>query len=173
MGQAWCTHHIVLPNETRINLRIAGVSIVSLQDSETESETAEKGDTLLLGDAISLLGVAFYGCYTTLLKLRIQHESRVDMTLFFGFVGLYCLVFLWPFIMILSVLGVEPLELPPSTAATLCIIVNTPLVIFVDYLGKHGDNIYIRLSVDLGYVDDVSVDRDDGIEFEYTPGVTG
>ena len=87
---------------------------------------------MLLGDAISLLGAAFYGCYTTLLKLRIQHESRVDMTLFFGFVGLYCLVFLWPFIIILSVLGVEPLELPPSTAATLCIIVNIALVIFVD-----------------------------------------
>ena len=80
---------------------------------------------LLLGDALSLLGAAFYGCYTTLLKLRLQHESRVDMTLFFGFVGLYCLIFFWPFIIILSVLGVEPFELPPSTTATLCILVIT------------------------------------------------
>jgi solute carrier family 35 protein F5 len=102
---------------------ISGVTIVSLQDSESASAATDKGKLILFGDAIALLGAAFYGCYTTLLKLRIQHESRVDMTLFFGFVGLYCLIFLWPFIIILSVLDVEPFELPPSTAVTLLIIV--------------------------------------------------
>lgn len=96
---------------------------MSLQDSEIEDQSAEEGKMVLLGDAIALLGAAFYGCYTTLLKLRIHHESRVNMTLFFGFVGLYCLIFLWPFIIILSVLGVEPFELPPSKAATICILV--------------------------------------------------
>jgi solute carrier family 35, member F5 len=106
---------------------ISGVTIVSLQDSESASAATDKGKLLLFGDAIALLGAAFYGCYTTLLKLRIQHESRVDMTLFFGFVGLYCLIFLWPFIIILSVLGVEPFELPPSTAVTLLIIVRSLL----------------------------------------------
>ena len=97
-----------------------------------EDESAEKGKMVLLGDAISLLGAAFYGCYTTLLKLRIHHESRVNMTLFFGFVGLYCLVFLWPFIIVLSVLGIEPFELPPSKATTICIIVLLPSRNFVD-----------------------------------------
>jgi solute carrier family 35 protein F5 len=111
------------PHDIYLTCRIAGVSIVSLQDSEIKDESAEKGRIVLLGDAIALLGAAFYGCYTTLLKLRIHHESRVNMTLFFGFVGLYCLVFLWPFIIILSVLGVEPFELPPSKTATICIVV--------------------------------------------------
>jgi solute carrier family 35 protein F5 len=80
---------------------------------------------LLFGDFIALLAAGFYGCYTTLLKLRIHHESRVDMALFFGYVGLYCLIFLWPFIIVLSVLGIEPFELPPSKTVTFFIIVRT------------------------------------------------
>jgi len=108
-----------------INDRITGVTIVSLRDSESETASSAEGTIILLGDFIALLGAGFYGCYTTLLKLRIQHESRVDMTLFFGFVGLYCLIFLWPFIVVLSVLGVEPFELPPSNAVTYCILVTS------------------------------------------------
>jgi solute carrier family 35, member F5 len=100
-----------------------GVTIVSLQDSEAVSASSTKGQLLLLGDFIALLGAAFYGCYTTLLKLGIQHESRVDMTLFFGFVGLYCLIFLWPFHIVFSLLGIEPLELPPTSSVTYCILV--------------------------------------------------
>jgi solute carrier family 35 protein F5 len=100
-----------------------GVTIVSLQDSDAASVTNAKGQLLLLGDAIALLAAALYGSYTTLLKLRIQHESRVDMTLFFGFVGLFCLIFLWPFLFVMSVVGIEPFELPPSKAVMFCIIV--------------------------------------------------
>lgn len=99
-----------------------GVTIVSLQDSDEANPSSEK--RLLLGDAIALLAAALYGSYTTLVKLRIKHESRVDMTLFFGFVGLFCLIFLWPFMIVLSVLGIEPFELPPSRAIAVCIIVN-------------------------------------------------
>jgi solute carrier family 35, member F5 len=104
-----------------------GVTIVSLQDSDEGTSSAEK--RLVLGDAIALLAAALYGSYTTLVKLRIKHESRVDMTLFFGFVGLFCLIFLWPFIIVLSVLGVEPFELPPSRAIALSIIVCHPFSI--------------------------------------------
>lgn len=104
--------------------RVSGVTIVSLKDSEQENAEENPGRLFLLGDFVALLGAGFYGCYTTLLKLRLQHESRVDMTLFFGFVGLYCLVFLWPFIFILSALGIEPFELPPSAAVTYCVIVS-------------------------------------------------
>jgi len=100
-----------------------GVTVVSLRDADTAGASEAEGKILLLGDFIALLGAGFYGCYTTLLKLRIHHESRVDMTLFFGYVGLYCLIFLWPFIIILSVLGIEPFELPPSKTVTFFIIV--------------------------------------------------
>jgi solute carrier family 35, member F5 len=74
----------------------------------------EDGKHFILGDGLALLGAAFYGCYTTLLKFRIPHENRVDMPLFFGFVGLFCLLTFWIFIPVLSILGIEPFELPPS-----------------------------------------------------------
>ena len=103
--------------------RITGVTIVSLQDSESANASSEDGKLLLFGDFIALLAAGFYGCYTTLVKLRVQHESRVDMTLFFGFVGLFCLIFLWPFIFILSATEIEPFELPPSNSVTYCVLV--------------------------------------------------
>lgn len=101
------------------------MTLVSLQDSKSENKTST--DSQLLGDFVALLGAGFYGCYTTLLKLRIQHENRVDMTLFLGFVGLYCIIFFWPFIFILSAFGIEPFELPPSSAVTYCVLVDTSL----------------------------------------------
>lgn len=100
------------------------MTIVSLQDAEATSAPSAEASLLPLGDFIALLGAGFYGCYTTLLKLRIQHESRVDMTLFFGFVGLYCLIFIWPFNIVLSLLRIEPLELPPSKSVTYCLLVS-------------------------------------------------
>jgi solute carrier family 35 protein F5 len=96
-----------------------------MQDADAAHASLAEGRMLLFGDFIALLAAGFYGCYTTLLKLRIHHESRVDMALFFGYVGLYCLIFLWPFIIVLSVLGIEPFELPPSKTVTFFILVRT------------------------------------------------
>jgi len=125
LGQTGSLSNIVrcLTNE-RSHYSVTGVTIVSLQDSDAENIGPRSGSIVLLGDAIALLGAGFYGCYTTLVKLRIHHESRVDMPLFFGFVGLFCFLFLWPFIFILSAIGVEPFELPPSHSVTICILVN-------------------------------------------------
>jgi solute carrier family 35, member F5 len=96
---------------------------VSLKDSEDDANAPSQESLPLLGDFMATLGAAMYGIYTTLLKLRIHHESRVDMPLFFGFVGAYCLFSLFPFIFILSFLGIEPFEWPQSTSITICILV--------------------------------------------------
>ena len=143
------------------------MTIVSLQDSEAANAFSARAKLLLLGDFIALLGAAFYGCYTTLLKLQIQHESRVDMTLFLGFVGLYCLVFFWPFNVVLSVLGIEPLELPPTRAVTFCVIVSSSFEWSL-IPGEHDNHVCFRLPLGSRNVDDVTVDCDDGFEFEYT-----
>jgi len=100
------------------------VTIVALQDSQSTNALSTDGRAVVVGDFIALLGAGFYGCYTTLLKLRIQHESRVDMTLFFGFVGLYCLIFFWPVNVALAAIGVETLELPPTRAVVVCVLVH-------------------------------------------------
>lgn len=48
------------------------------------------------------------------MKKRVGNEDRVNMPLFFGFVGLFNLVFLWPGFFLLHFTGVETFKLPPT-----------------------------------------------------------
>ncbi|KAF9354853.1 hypothetical protein BGX26_007265 [Mortierella sp. AD094] len=89
----------------------------------------------LFGDFLALMSALFYGCYTVLLKVRIQNESRVNMSLFFGFVGLFNLVLLWPMFGVLHWTGVEPFELPKDSKVIWMIGINAIVGTFVsDYL---------------------------------------
>ena len=78
----------------------------------------------MLGDALALLSALFYALYVILLKARIKEESRIDMQLFFGFVGLFNIMMLWPFAVILHFAGVETLALPPTKAAWVAVLIN-------------------------------------------------
>ena len=71
----------------------------------------------ILGDFLALLSAAFYAFYVILLKVRIRQESRINMQLFFGLVGLFNLLFLWPLGLILHYTGAEPFELPSGGGA--------------------------------------------------------
>ncbi|KAF9914685.1 hypothetical protein BX616_007777 [Lobosporangium transversale] len=134
---------------------VAGVALVSESDrgeSGTNNfmfsvfETASAGlaedsakptspSAPLFGDFLALMSAMFYGCYTVLLKLRIQNESRVNMSLFFGFVGLFNIVLLWPMFGVLHWTGIEPFELPSDTKVIWMIGVNAIVGTFVsDYL---------------------------------------
>lgn len=78
----------------------------------------------LVGDFLALLGAIFYGCYTTLLKLKIGSEDRIDMTLFFGFVGAFNVLLLWPIIPILNYVGLETFEIPMNPTLWAVILLN-------------------------------------------------
>lgn len=78
----------------------------------------------LIGDILALLGAVFYGCYTTLLKLRIGSEDRIDMPLFFGFVGAFNVLLLWPLIPILNYIGLETFQMPMNATLWFIILLN-------------------------------------------------
>ena len=78
----------------------------------------------LLGDFFALSSAMFYAFYVTLLKVRIRRESRINMQLFFGFVGLFNILFLWPLGLILHYTGAETFELPSDSKAIGGILVN-------------------------------------------------
>ncbi|KAI9316055.1 hypothetical protein BX666DRAFT_1954441 [Dichotomocladium elegans] len=87
------------------------------------------------GDLLALTGAFFYGLYTTLLKLRIGDESRINMPLFFGYVGVFNILLLWPFIPILHWTNVETFELPPSGMIWAILLLNAFIGTFLsDYL---------------------------------------
>lgn len=78
----------------------------------------------LFGDLLALLSAVFYAFYVTLLKVRIRRESRINMQLFFGFVGFFNILFLWPIGLILHYTGAETFELPSDGKAIGGILVN-------------------------------------------------
>lgn len=118
-----------------------GILLVTRSDSKlthlkplpgSTQAVEEKNDAvkILIGNVLALLGALLYGIYSTLLKRKVKDESRVNMKIFFGFVGLFTLVFLWPSMFILHYLGWETFELP-STKRVLSIVVANCLITFV------------------------------------------
>jgi solute carrier family 35 protein F5 len=83
----------------------------------------------LLGDMLALISAIFYALYVILLKVRIRAESRVDMQLFFGFVGLFNIILCWPIGIVLHLTGTETLELPTTMRIVSAILINVSNVL--------------------------------------------
>jgi len=88
----------------------------------------------LLGDLLALLSAMFYALYVVLLKVRIREESRIDMQLFFGFVGLIDILFCWPMGLFLHFIGVERFELPTARQAIIGILLNMGITLSSDFI---------------------------------------
>lgn len=78
----------------------------------------------IFGDALALLSALFYALYVTLLKVRIRSEERIDMQVFFGFVGLFNILACWPIGVVLHLTGVEPFQLPSTSKAVMALLIN-------------------------------------------------
>jgi hypothetical protein len=81
----------------------------------------------IVGDALALLSAIFYAFYVTLLKVRIRNESRIDMQLFFGFLGLFNIITCWPIGILLHFIGAEIFEMPRSRSVVAVILINVSL----------------------------------------------
>jgi solute carrier family 35 protein F5 len=123
------------------NSSFFGVLLVSSADSfspTTALATALDVDIphpyRLTGDLLSLLSALFYSIYLILLKVRIGDERRIDMQLFFGFVGLFNIVALWPIGLGLHVLGWETFDWPRGGAVWAVLVGNMFITLISDYL---------------------------------------
>ncbi len=106
---------------------IVGTAIITRAD-------ARGGESLLVGDGLSILAAAGYGFYTTALKRSCPESKALDMGMMFAFVGLFVFAFAWPIVPLLHVAGVELFELP-SRRALLLIAVNAMIrSVLSDYL---------------------------------------
>jgi solute carrier family 35 protein F5 len=106
------------------------VVLVSLSDSssgqvpEPTANIQSFNVLAVVGDILALLSALFYAMYLILLKVKIKEESRIDMQLFFGYVGLFNIVLCWPIGLLLHWFGVEDLELPDTKHAVVAILIN-------------------------------------------------
>eukprot|EP01134_Creolimax_fragrantissima_P004402 CFRG4402T1 len=105
-----------------IAISIAGVVMVTLSDAQHSSTdptsapvspNAESSTFSAIGDVIALLSSALYGVYLVFLERRIKSDKRLDMTMFFGFVGLCSILLLWPWFIVLHMTGLETFMFPP------------------------------------------------------------
>lgn len=81
----------------------------------------------ILGDSLALASAVAYAFYVILLKVRIRNEARVSMTLFFGFVGLFNIVGIWPLGLILHYTGVETFDWPSGQLLWASIGINAAI----------------------------------------------
>ncbi|KAI0034286.1 hypothetical protein K488DRAFT_10582, partial [Vararia minispora EC-137] len=122
-----------------------GVALVSLSDSESPSSLVSSHSAnkalldpptrqYLVGDILALLSAFLYALYAITLKVRIRSESRVDMQLFFGFVGAFNIVASWPMGLLLHFTGVETFELPSTHRAVAGLLVNMAITVSSDFI---------------------------------------
>lgn len=125
------TFHFYFIFLTVLMLSFIGVLLVSLSDSSSPSvdptASVTSGTLPLWGDFLALVSAVFYALYVTLLKVKIESEERIDMQLFFGFVGLFNIFMSWPVGVILHWTGVETFESPHGYNIILGLLTNVSL----------------------------------------------
>lgn len=64
------------------------------------------------GIVLAVMSAFFYACYLVLVKRKNDTDEKVDIIEFFGFVGLWNIVLLWPLFLVLNFSQLEPFEMP-------------------------------------------------------------
>ncbi|GJJ09516.1 hypothetical protein Clacol_003739 [Clathrus columnatus] len=108
-----------------------GVLLVCLSDN---SQSGTSPSRPILGDFLAVLSALFYALYVLLLKLRVKEESRINMQLFFGFVGMFNITLMIPVAIILHILGYEKFSLPHTTNEWGAVVINMFITWSSDYL---------------------------------------
>ncbi|KAK6292717.1 solute carrier family 35 member F5 isoform X2 [Coregonus clupeaformis] len=100
-----------------VALSMGGVVLVSFSSMDS---TDGKGT---IGSLWSLAGAALYAVYIVMIKRKVDREDKLDIPMFFGFVGLFNLLLLWPGFLVLHYTGFEAFELP-SKLVWIYILIN-------------------------------------------------
>ncbi|KAJ5945800.1 hypothetical protein N7454_002639 [Penicillium verhagenii] len=107
---------------------------LSKSDTDTTSPTADNGSgtfphktpaEIALGDAMAAFSSVIYGVYTIVMKKQVGDESRVNMSLFFGLVGFFNFIMMWPGFFILHWTGVELFSFPETRRVWTIVLVNS------------------------------------------------
>ena len=135
---------------------LAGIILISSVDL-TANTDKNRGDfphkshrELAIGDILALASALLYAVYTIVMKKKIGDEARVDMPLFFGFVGLFNLVTLLPGFAILHFTKIEVFELPPTRRITTIVLVNSVTSLISDFCWAYSMLLTSPLVVTVG-----------------------
>uniref|UniRef100_W5LQT8 Solute carrier family 35 member F5 n=1 Tax=Astyanax mexicanus TaxID=7994 RepID=W5LQT8_ASTMX len=97
-------------------LSMVGVAVVSVSAMDSP------GGKGTIGSLWSLLGAGLYAIYIVMLKRKVDREEKLDIPMFFGFVGLFNLLLLWPGFVLLHYSGLESFEMPSQLVISYILI---------------------------------------------------
>ncbi|KAB7505358.1 Solute carrier family 35 member F5, partial [Armadillidium nasatum] len=102
---------------TAVLFIILGTALISIEELKLD------GTTFPVGVMWSFVGALFYAFYMVFLKRQVPSEEKMDLPMFFGFVGLFNAIILWPGFFILNATGLEVFQVP-TKQQLLYIILN-------------------------------------------------
>ncbi|CAB4256356.1 uncharacterized protein KABA2_09S02772 [Maudiozyma barnettii] len=145
-------------------LSFIGIALVTQSDSihghlpikptghmpPTEPTTDLTSWQTMMGNLLAVAGAMFYGIYSTLLKIKVQDESMINMKIFFGFVGLFTLLFMWPSLIILHYMGWETFVIPTQPKVVIIILINMVITFVSDFCWAKAMLLTSPLTVTVG-----------------------
>lgn len=135
---------------------LAGIVLISTVDVSGENDENRGSfphktpQELATGDSMALFSAVLYGFYAVLMKKRIGDESKVNMPLFFGLVGLFNVILLWPGLVILHLTSVETFQLPPTKRILIIVLVNSVSSLISDFCWAYAMLLTSPLIVTVG-----------------------
>lgn len=102
---------------------ISRVDISGTSDEHRGSFPHKTTAEIIVGNAMAAFSAVLYGVYTIVMKRQVGDESKVDMRLFFGLVGLCNTLLLWPGFFIFHFTGFETFEFPETSRIWMIILV--------------------------------------------------
>ncbi|KAA6408654.1 MAG: vacuolar membrane [Lasallia pustulata] len=129
---------------------ISSVDLSGSNDKNRGSFPHKSQGQIAIGDAFALGSAVFYGVYTILMKIRMGDEARVNMPLFFGFVGVFNVLMLWPGFFVLHFMGVETFELPPTKRILAIVLLNSVTSLISDFCWAYAMLLTSPLVVTVG-----------------------
>lgn len=111
------TDKFTLSKLVAVLLSIGGMVLISINDAKEEQSI------LPLGALWALCGALLYAMYLVMLKRKVDNEEKLDIPMFFGFVGLFNIIFLWPGFFILHYTKQEEFQ-PPNKTQWIILAIN-------------------------------------------------
>jgi solute carrier family 35, member F5 len=118
LGSILAVESFSVPKLLGVISSLSGIVLISLVDLSSPDNDSSRGNfphksqqQIAIGDAMALFSAMVYGLYAVFLKLKVGNENRVSMLVFFGLVGVFNLLLLWPIFFFLHFTGIETVSL--------------------------------------------------------------
>lgn len=156
IGTMYAVEKFTLRKLVAVIASLLGIALISSVDISGDSDKHrgtfphKTTSEIAIGDILAFVSAVIYGVYAVIMKARIGDERRVNMPLFFGFVGLWNVLLLWPFFILLHLAGIERFELPPDNRVTSIILVNSASSLVSDFCWAYAMLLTSPLVVTVG-----------------------